>query len=104
MALGMRGAAVLGVAIGVGVGVGLAIMAPSLFPRTARAARPLIKKALHDGMSAYLRTREGLAEFGEFVEDLVAEVEHDVRTQRTATAGAAAAEPPPDQPDESVPR
>jgi hypothetical protein len=55
-------------------------------------------------MSAYLRTREGLAEFGEFVEDLVAEVEHDVRTQRTATAGAAAAEPPPDQPDESVPR
>lgn len=91
MALGLKGGTVVGLAVGMGVGLGLAVMAPSLFPRAAQAARPLLRRALYEGMGAYLRAREGLAEFGEFTEDLVAEVRADVMAERGGAASAAAA-------------
>lgn len=75
---------ILGLAIGVGVGVGLAVLAPSVFPQAARAARPYAKKAARSGLEAYLRVREGLAEFGEFAEDVVAEARHDIMAERGA--------------------
>ncbi len=85
--------AILGVAIGIGVGIGLAVLAPSVFPQAARAARPYAKKAAKSGLVAYLRAREGLAEFGEFAEDVIAEARHEIVTERTAPATNGAAAP-----------
>lgn len=85
--------AILGVAIGIGVGIGLAVLAPSVFPQAARAARPYAKKAAKSGLEAYLRAREGLAEFGEFAEDVIAEARHEIVTERTAPATNGAAAP-----------
>ena len=85
--------AILGVAIGIGVGVGLAVLAPSVFPQAARAARPYAKKAAKSGLEAYLRVREGLAEFGEFAEDVVAEARHDIMAERGAPQANGAAAP-----------
>jgi len=93
MALGVKGGALVGLAVGVGVGLGLAVMAPSLFPRAAQAARPMLRRALREGMVGYARAREGLAEFGEFADDLLAEVKTEVEAERR---GAEAAAPPPD--------
>jgi hypothetical protein len=101
---GLRASIAVGVAVGVGVGLGLAVMAPGLFPRTARAARPFVKKAALEGMEAYLRAREGVAEFGEFAEDLLAEVEAEVVAKRRAqdeaptpaAAGGNGRDPAPD--------
>ncbi len=82
--------AILGLAVGVGVGIGLAVLAPSVFPQAARAARPYAKKAAKTGLEAYLRAREGLAEFGEFAEDVVAEARHELASERMGAAGASA--------------
>jgi hypothetical protein len=83
--------ALFGLAVGVGVGVGLAVLAPSVFPHAARAARPYAKRAAKSALGAYLRTREGLAEFGEFAEDVMAEAKHELMTERMGGAAAAAA-------------
>lgn len=77
---------ILGAAIGVGVGLGLAVLAPSVFPQTARAARPLAKQAIRAALQAYVRSREGLAEFREYAEDIVAEAQSEVILQRQAAA------------------
>jgi hypothetical protein len=88
MAVEFGRTAIFGVAVGIGVGVGLAVLAPSVFPQAARAARPYAKKAVKSGLEAYMRTREGLAEFGEFAEDVVAEARHEMSQARAdATAG-----------------
>ncbi len=77
---------IIGVAVGIGVGLGLAVLAPSVFPQTARAARPLAKRVVRSALQAYVRGREGLAEFSEFAEDIIAEAQSEVMTERRASA------------------
>jgi hypothetical protein len=82
---------IFGLAVGVGVGLGLAVLAPSVFPKAAQAARPYAKKAAKQALQGYLRAREGLAEFGEFAEDVVAEAKHEIAAERMGGAAGAAA-------------
>ena len=88
--MAVRDNILIGLAVGVGVGLGLAVLAPSVFPHAARAARPMAKRAVRSAMEAYIRTREGVAEFGEYAEDLVAEVQSEIVQERRAAAGGAA--------------
>lgn len=81
----------IGLGVGIGVGLGLAIFAPSLFPHAARAARPYAKRAIKSAVLAYMQAREGVAEFREYAEDLVAETEAEIVEERKAAARATAA-------------
>lgn len=83
---------IIGVAVGVGVGVGLAVLAPSLFPQAARAARPLAKRVVRSALQVYMRSREGLAEFSEYAEDIIAEAAAEAVQERQAAAAATFAE------------
>jgi hypothetical protein len=83
---------IIGVAVGIGVGIGLAFLAPSIFPRAARSARPLAKQAIRSAFQAYVRGREGLAELREYAEDIVAEAQSEVIQQRQAAAAGAFAQ------------
>jgi hypothetical protein len=66
-----------GMMIGVGLGVGFALLAPILLGGRREAdgsIRPLAKQAVRTGLFAFERGKESLGEFGEIIEDLVAEV------------------------------
>lgn len=77
---------------GVMIGLGVGLLAPVMFPAVSRALRPTFNAALRAGVSAWERGRESLAEMGEYVEDMAAEV----RAEHPAAPGgpAAAAERP----------
>ena len=51
-----------------------AMLAPNLLPRLGNGLRPLIKSAVRAGYSIAERTRETVAEAGEQLQDIVAEV------------------------------
>jgi hypothetical protein len=63
---------------GLAIGIGVAILAPLVLPAVATAARPLARAAIKTGMIFYEKSRETMAEFGEVVEDLVAEARADM--------------------------
>ncbi|MGD8785296.1 MAG: DUF5132 domain-containing protein [Thioalkalispiraceae bacterium] len=67
---------------GLAIGIGLAILTPVLLPVLARAAKPTARAALKSGMILYEKGQEAIAEFGEVVEDLLAEAraEHEQET------------------------
>ena len=50
-------------------------LAPLLRPAIARNARPALKAALQAGLSVYRQGREGIAELGEILEDVTAELQ-----------------------------
>lgn len=60
--------------LGLAVGVGAAVGGQSYW----RVARPAAKKALRAGIEGYIVARRGLARMAEEVEDLVAEVSHEM--------------------------
>lgn len=80
-----------GVMLGVGIGVGLALLAPALMPGAAgsQTARPLAKRLVRTGLSAYDRMKESMGEVGELAEDLVAEVKAEMILERAQAAAAA---------------
>ncbi len=51
-----------------------AMMVPDLFPRLGQTLRPLVKGTIRAGYAMADRARETMAEAGEQVEDIVAEV------------------------------
>jgi Flp pilus assembly protein TadB len=70
----------------------VAALAPNLLPRLGRALRPVLKEVIRAGYGLVDTTREALAEAGEQVEDIVAEI----RSERTAgepTSAGPAPEP-----------
>lgn len=62
--------------------IGAVIAAPKLL----RAARPAAREALRRGLGFYERARNAAAEFAEDVEDLVAEVQADLRSGHNSAA------------------
>lgn len=71
MALSWKGtmaAMIAGGAIGV-------FLAPLVRPAIARNARPALKAALQAGLLVYRQGREAMAELGEIVEDVAAELQ-----------------------------
>ena len=82
---------------GLFIGVGAAILAPAILPILASIARPLSKGAIKGGILLYEKGKESVAEAGEKIEDLLAEVKAELSEEQQAAmalaaAGAAAAE------------
>ena len=67
-----------------------AMLAPNLLPRLGNGLRPLIKSAVRAGYSIAERTRETVAEAGEQLQDIVAEV----RSEQQPAAHAASPDTP----------
>jgi Protein of unknown function (DUF5132) len=71
MALSWKGTVVAMIAGGA-IGV---FLAPLVRPAIARNARPALKAALQAGLLVYRQGREAVAELGEIVEDVAAELQ-----------------------------
>jgi hypothetical protein len=68
------------------IGVGVVLVAPMVVPALATGMRPLAKAVMKGGIMVYEKGAEVLAEAGEQLSDLVAEV----RSELDAIAAAAA--------------
>ena len=66
----MRGGFLAGLALGVGA----ALVGPAFW----RSARPTAKKAMRAGFEGYIVARRAMAQMTEEIEDLVAEVSHEM--------------------------
>ena len=77
----MRG----GFFVGLAVGAGAALVGPAYW----RVARPAAKKAMRAGVEGYIVARRGLARMTEEVEDLIAEVSHEMAEAAAETAKGA---------------
>ncbi len=78
---GLKGNVVTGLAIGIGA----AILTPVIIPLVAAIAKPLAKATIKGGLLLYERGREVVAEAGEVVEDLVAEVKSEMAQASNGT-------------------
>ncbi len=74
------------VAKGVLIGAGLVLLVPLALTLATGAGRPALRRAVKTGMRLLEKGRETLAETSEVVEDLVAEVQAELREERTAGA------------------
>jgi hypothetical protein len=68
---------------GVAIGIGAAILVPVVIVALAPIVKPLARSALKSGILAYEKFRESVEEFGETVEDMVAEVEEEMGDAHT---------------------
>jgi len=75
-----------GLAAGAALGVGAAVIAPAVF----RIARPGIKTALKAGFAGISAAQVAVLRAGEHVEDLLAEVAHELAQEEQHAAAAAA--------------
>jgi hypothetical protein len=64
------------------IGIGVAILLPIVAKAAAPYVRPVARSALKIGIVAYEKGREAVAEAGEIIEDMVAEVREELRQQR----------------------
>lgn len=71
------------------VGVGVALVAPVVMPALAAGMRPLAKAVIKGGIMVYDKGTEALAEAGEQLSDLVAEVRSELDGTAAAAASAA---------------
>ncbi|RMF24418.1 MAG: DUF5132 domain-containing protein [Cyanobacteria bacterium J083] len=63
---------------GIAAGVGAIVLAPVLIPAAAKASKPLAKAIIKGGIIAYTKTKSAIAETGEVIEDLLAEVQAEL--------------------------
>lgn len=78
----LRSPAVRSTAIAIGVAVLVPIAAKALAP----LVRPVARSTVKIGVVAYEKGRETIAEIGEIVEDMVAEVREELRAEREEQA------------------
>jgi hypothetical protein len=71
------------------IGIGVAVLVPIAIIKLAPYVRPLARSAIKGGLIAIEKGREVLAELGESMDDLVAEVREDLRVEREHAAGEA---------------
>ena len=67
------------------IGIGVAILVPVVAKAVAPLVRPVARSALKMGVVTYEKGREAIAEFGEIVDDMVAEVREELRAEREQT-------------------
>ena len=63
---------------GIAAGIGALVLAPALIPAVAKASKPVAKAIIKGGIIAYKKSRSAIAETGEVIEDLVAEVQAEL--------------------------
>ena len=85
---GLKGNIITGLAIGIGA----AVLSPAVISAVAGVAKPLAKAAIKGGIMVYEKGREVVAEAGEVVEDIVAEVKAEMTEEQKGTASAPATE------------
>ena len=87
----------------IALGVGAAVVAIAAIPAIVHAGRPLARVALKSGLLLLEKSREAIAEAGENIEDLVAEVRAEMSADREnyVAAAAAAAETAAEDDDEA---
>ncbi len=73
---------------GVALGVGAALVAVAAIPAIITAGRPLARMAIKSGLLLLEKGREVMAEAGEGLEDLVAEVKAEMAEKRGEFASA----------------
>ncbi len=73
---------------GVVAGVGAVVLAPVLIPAVAKASKPVAKALIKGGIIAYNKSRSAIAETGEVLEDLVAEVTTELAEEETQLESA----------------
>ena len=78
-----------GILTGVVLSLGAALLGPLWRPALSRYGRPLAKNTVKGGLAAYEVGRGRLAELGETVQDLVAEVQMERVAERAAHLRAA---------------
>ena len=78
------------IARGAALGVGAAVIAVAAIPAIVYATRPLARVALKSGLLFIEKSREAIAEAGEHLDDLVAEVKAEMASDREAYAAAVA--------------
>lgn len=81
----------LGGVVVLGLGVGAIALAANE-PKLLRAARPMLRKGLKQGLEACAAVRGAAAELAEDVEDLVAEVQSELKQAQSPAPGADAKE------------
>lgn len=74
------------------IGLGVAMVAPTVLPALASGLRPLAKGMVKGGLKLYDAAREGLAEVGEQVNDLVAESRAEMAAAAKETGNGAGTE------------
>lgn len=70
------------------IGVGVAVLVPLAVSTLAPLIRPVARSALKAGLVAWEKGRETVAEFGEILDDMVAEVREELRMEREAAEGS----------------
>jgi hypothetical protein len=79
---------------GIALGIGAALILPIAATTLAPALRPFARSAIKAGILALEKGREASAELGEALEDLIAEVQEELRETRLAEEETAADEKP----------
>ena len=83
-----------------GINLSVAILVPIAVGILAPVVRPAARAVLKTGILAYEKVREGAAEFGEMMEDLVAEVQEELQEAKGEVTGLTESGQPP-QPENS---
>ncbi len=60
--------------------------APVLMPAVAKASKPVAKAVIKGGIIAYHKSKSAIAETGEILEDLVAEVKADLAEEEARSS------------------
>lgn len=81
-------------AVGLTAAVAATVLAPVLVPLLTAAGRPLAKSLIKGGVLLYEKGREAVAESGEIIEDLIAEVHAEMRMQPGSSPAATAPSAP----------
>jgi hypothetical protein len=85
----------------VGLGVGVAVLVAN-GPRILRAARPIVRQGLKRGLEVYALVRGAAAELADDVEDLIAEVQAELKQARAPAPGADASDGSPEAGPEAL--
>lgn len=73
---------------GVALGIGVAVLVPLAIVALAPVVKPVARSVMKAGIRVYEKGRESLEEFGETIDDIVAEVEEEMLDAREAKEAA----------------
>ncbi len=80
----------------VAIGLGVSILVPMAITALAPVVRPLARSTLKAGILAFEKGREAVAELGEVIDDLVAEVHEEMQEAKELEEALAQSDTPAD--------
>lgn len=70
----------------IAIGIGALVLAPLVIPVVAKASKPIAKAAIKNSLAAYKKTKNVIAEAGEVVQDMIAEVNAELKAEDIAAS------------------